>query len=108
MKLNGVHSVKLEDLRMSVATDRSHCTTFVLKPICLINKSKYFYKRKYLDRSEMKRDVVRIKVFYWKRGFRETQVDTVVTDRGKDKVAVDFNIVEGPPTLVSALRPTAE
>ena len=103
MKLNGVHSVKLEDLRMSVATDRSHCTTFVLKPICLINKSKYFYKRKYLDRSEMKRDVVRIKVFYWKRGFRETQVDTVVTDRGKDKVAVDFNIVEGPPTLVSAL-----
>ena len=103
MKLNGVQSVKLQDLRMSVATDRSHCSSFVLKAICLINKSKYFYKRKYLDRSEMKRDVVRIKVFYWKRGFRETQVDTVVTDRGKDKVAVDFNIVEGPPTLVSAL-----
>ena len=103
MKLNGVHSVKLEDLRLSIATDRSHCSSFILKPICLINKSKYFYKRKYLDHSELKRDVVRIKVFYWKRGFRETQVDTVVTDRGKDKVAVDFNIVEGPPTLVSAL-----
>ena len=46
---------------------------------------------------------MRIKVFYWKRGFREAQVDTVVADRGRNKVAVTFDIVEGAPTLVSAL-----
>jgi outer membrane protein insertion porin family len=103
LKLNGVRAIKRDDLLMSIATDQSHCNSLVLKPICVISKSKYFYKRKYLDHGELKRDVVRIKVFYWKRGFRETQVDTVVADRGHDKVAVTFNIVEGPPTLVSSL-----
>jgi len=103
LKLNGVHSVKQKDLLLNIATDQSHCNSFILRPICVISKAKYFYKRKYLDHSELKRDVVRIKVFYWKRGFREAQVDTLVADRGKDKVAVTFNIVEGPPTLVSAL-----
>jgi outer membrane protein assembly complex protein YaeT len=103
LKLNGVHSVKQAELLMSIATDQSHCNSFVLRPICVISKAKYFYKRKYLDHAELKRDVVRVKVFYWKRGFREARVDTLVADRGKDKVAVTFNIVEGPPTIVSAV-----
>lgn len=103
LTLNGVRSVKLEELRMNIATDESGCNSFILVPICWISKSKYFYKRKYLDHTELKRDVVRIKVFYWKRGFREAQVDTLVANRGTDKVAVTFNIAEGPPTLVSAL-----
>jgi outer membrane protein insertion porin family len=103
LKLNGVRAVKREDLVLSIATDQSHCNSVILRPICFISKSKYFYKRKYLDHAELKRDVVRIKVFYWKRGFREAQLDTVVADRGRNKVAVAFNIVEGPPTLVSTL-----
>jgi exodeoxyribonuclease-3 len=74
-----------------------------LTPLCWISKAHYIFRRQYLDHAELKRDVLRIKVFYWKRGFRETEVDTVVTDKGKDKVAVAFNIVEGPPTIVSAL-----
>ena len=103
LKLNGVHAVKPKELSQSIATTQSHCVTMSLKPICWISKAHYFYKREYLDHAELKRDVLRIKVFYWKRGFRETQVDTTVTDKGKNAVAVAFNIVEGPPTIVSAL-----
>src|SRR2546423_1245575 len=103
LTLNGVHAVKPLDLQQSIATDRSHCVTPTLTPICWISKAHYFFKREYLDHAELKRDVLRIKVFYWKRGFRETQVDTVVADKGKNAVAVTFNIVEGPPTIVSAL-----
>jgi outer membrane protein insertion porin family len=108
LKLNGVHSVKPAELMMSIATDQSHCINMVLRPICLISKAKYFYIRKYLDHAELKRDVLRIRVFYWKRGFRQTTVDTVVTvnEKDKDDVAVTFNIVEGPPILVSALDVT--
>lgn len=106
LKLNGVNAVKQSELLMSIATDKSHCVTLVLTPVCFISKSKYFYQRKYLDHGELKRDVLRIKVFYWKRGFREAQVDTVVADKGRNAVAVTFNIVEGPPTLVSALDVT--
>jgi outer membrane protein insertion porin family/translocation and assembly module TamA len=104
LKLNGVHAVKQKELLLNIATDRSHCVTVVLTPICFISKAKYFYRKKYLDHAELKRDVLRIRVFYWKRGFREATVDTVVADKGKDKVAVTFNINEGPPTLVSALE----
>jgi outer membrane protein assembly complex protein YaeT len=103
LKLNGVQSVKQKELLQSIATDRSHCVTVVLTPICFISKAKYFYQRKYLDHAELKRDVLRIKVFYWKRGFRETRVDTLVAEKGKNAVAVTFNIVEGPPTIVSSL-----
>ena len=104
LKLNGVNAVKQKELLMNIATDRSHCVTVVLTPICFISKSKYFYRRKYLDHAELKRDVLRIRVFYWKRGFRQATVDTVVADKGKNAVAVTFNIKEGPPTLVSSLE----
>src|SRR5713101_3389759 len=103
LRLNGLHAVKPKELLQSIATDKSHCVTVTLKPICWISKAHYFFKREYLDHAELKRDVLRVKVFYWKRGFRETQVDTLVADKGKNAVAVTFNIVEGPPTIVSAL-----
>src|SRR5437899_2383522 len=37
----------------------------------------------------------------WKGGYRETEVDTAVVNRGHNKVGVTFFIKEGPPTLVS-------
>ncbi len=103
LRLNGVHAVKQKELMMSIATDQSHCNSFVLTPFCWISKAKYFYQKKYLNHDELKRDVLRIRVFYWKRGFRLTQVDTVVADKGTNKVQVTFNIAEGPPTLLSAV-----
>ena len=103
LRLNGVHAIKPKELMLSIATDKSHCVTMVLTPICWISKAHYFFKREYLDHAELKRDVLRIKVFYWKRGFREAQVDTAIAETDENQVAVAFNIVEGPPTIVSAL-----
>lgn len=104
LKLNGVRSVKQAELLTNIATSQSHCLTPFLKPFCLISKAKYFYRRKYLDHAELKRDVLRIRVFYWKRGFREAQVDTVVTYPDDDKAKVTFEIREGLPTLVSTIQ----
>jgi outer membrane protein insertion porin family len=101
LKFQGVKSLKVDELRASIITDESHCESFVLRPICWFNKSRLFYERRYLDRDELIRDMLRLRVFYWKRGFRETQVDTVIAPRDKDKVAVTFLVEEGPPTLVS-------
>ena len=44
-----------------------------------------------------------IRVWYWKRGYRETQVDTAGVPRGHTAVGVTFRIDEGPPTLVSKI-----
>ena len=93
--------MKQSDLLTSIYTTASYCNSFLLKPFCWISKSKYFYTRKYLDHQELHRDVLRARVFYWKRGFRETEVDTAVVSRGHNQVGVTFLIKEGPPTLIS-------
>jgi outer membrane protein assembly complex protein YaeT len=101
LTLKGVNVVKKGELLQSIHTTASHCNSFVLKPFCWISKAKYFYTKKYLDREEFQRDPLRIRVFYWKRGYREATVDTAVVDRGRNKVGVTFTINEGPPTIVS-------
>ena len=53
-------------------------------PLCWVTHAHYVFTRKYLDHEELKRDVLRARVFYWKRGFRETEVDTLVKPKGED------------------------
>ena len=94
-------AVKQADLLQSIYTTASHCNSIILKPFCWISKSKYFFTRKYLDHKELERDVLRIRVFYWKRGYRDAEVDTAVVTRGRNQVGVTFSIREGPPTMVA-------
>src|SRR6267378_324045 len=101
LTLKGVNAMKRADLLQSIYTTPSSCNSFILKTFCWISKSRYFYTKKYLDHKELERDVLRIRIFYWKRGYRETEVDTAVVPRGSNKVGVTFFIKEGPPILVS-------
>jgi outer membrane protein insertion porin family len=96
-----VKVVRQDDLRTNIYTTASYCNSFILKPFCWISKSKYFYTREYLDHQELHRDVLRIRIYYWKRGYRETEVDTAVVPRGHNQVGVTFTIREGPATTVS-------
>ena len=100
IRFEGVKSVSKDDLANSIATEESGCRSWLMKPLCLFTKSKAVYERHELDRSEFRRDVIRIKVFYYRRGYRDAQVDTVVTQRG-DRVDVRFIIREGPPTVIA-------
>src|SRR6266550_9003449 len=101
LTLKGVHVVKQSELLQNVYTTASYCNSIILKPFCWISKSKYFFTKKYLDHKELERDVLRVRVFYWKRGYREAEVDTAVVPRGHNKVGVTFLIKEGPATIVS-------
>src|SRR6185503_6522918 len=101
--LKDVHVVRRDELLQNIYTTASYCNSFILKPFCMITKSKYFFTKKYLDRKELERDVLRVRIFYWKRGYREAQVDTAVVPRGRNKVGVTFFIKEGPPTIVSSV-----
>jgi len=101
LTLKGTKAVKQADLLQSIYTTASYCNSIILKPFCWISKSHLFYTRKYLDHKELQRDVLRVRIFYWKRGYRETEVDTAVVTRGRNQVGVTFNIKEGPPTIVS-------
>ncbi|MBA3559721.1 MAG: BamA/TamA family outer membrane protein [Gemmatimonadaceae bacterium] len=98
----GVDKANKGELQRSIATEESHCKNLLAKPFCLFTKWKIFYDRHYLEETEFRRDVLRIRVFYWKRGYREAEVDTVV-QRGDKGVRITFKIDEGRPTRVSSI-----
>jgi outer membrane protein assembly factor BamA len=106
LTLSGVRSVSRDTLMKSIATTASRCQNVLLTVFCLASRSDRIWAKKYLDRTELRTDMLRIRVLYWKRGYREAQVDTVVTRRGANEVAVTFKIVEGPPTLTRTVRVT--
>ena len=104
LDLNGVHGVSRADLARSIATSKSECRSMLWLPFCLVSRSSTLWDRKYLDREEFRRDVLRILVFYWKRGYRDAQLDTSVVRLGENRVRVVFDIREGPPTRIASLR----
>ena len=103
LSLLGADHVDKTDLAKSISTRPSKCVSVIYQLFCLFSRSPIFVQRYYLDREELRRDVLRIRVFYWKRGYRETQVDTSITRSG-DGVQVVFKIAEGPPTIITSLR----
>jgi outer membrane protein assembly factor BamA len=101
--LAGVKSVDPKELERSIVTDESECINLLVKTLfCWWTHAPAFWQKYFLDREEMKRDILRIRVFYWKRGYRHTDVDTLVTAH-KGGVRVTFNIRENEPTRVSKL-----
>jgi len=104
LTLSGVRSVDREELLQSIATSSSRCKSFLLEAFCPLTHSSKIWEKRYLDRTELRRDVLRIRVFYWLRGYRDATVDTTVAERNRDQVAVTFKITEGPPTLVRAVH----
>ncbi len=89
------------DLRASIFTTATQCASVILAPICRFTRYRGFEQRHYLDRKELKRDVLRIRVWYYKHGYREAQVDTAVIPLNEKQVAVRFVVHEGTPTLIS-------
>jgi outer membrane protein assembly factor BamA len=102
--INGVHGVSRNDLTRSIATTASQCKSLLLIAFCAVSKSPTFIDRHYLDHDEFRRDVLRLLVFYWKRGYRDATVDTAVTREGPGQVRVTFNVNEGPPTRIASWR----
>jgi len=103
LTMKGVKNVDQHDLEKSIQTQASRCVSLFVQPFCWLSHSPIFWQKFYLDRDEFRRDVLRIRVYYWKRGFREATVDTSITEKGRG-VAVAFDVHEGEPTIVTALR----
>ena len=101
--LSGVHAVDRDALEASIYTTATNCKSVLLALVCKFSKWRALENRHYLDRQELARDVLRVRVFYYTRGYRETEVDTSVTRLSEKEVAVRFDIREGPPTIVTSV-----
>ncbi len=103
LRIEGIAHVDEHDLLKNISTQQSRCRSVLLEPFCLVSHSPTFEDKHYFDEDEFQRDVLRIRVYYWKRGYRDAQVDTLVTRRGDKDVAVTFTVHENQPTLIRRL-----
>lgn len=93
------------ELASAISTRATRCRSFWFKfplPFCPLTDWGFAHERHYLSESELPADVVRLRLFYRRRGYRDVRVDTMV-DRRNGEVALEFEIEEGPPTVVSRL-----
>lgn len=104
VRVLGTRALPRDEVAEALATKASACRGLLYRfTACLFTKSSAVYDRRYLDRLEFERDVVRLLVFYFKRGWRDAEVDTAVTRAGPNAVRVTFTVREGPPTRTTAV-----
>ncbi|HSA55589.1 MAG TPA: BamA/TamA family outer membrane protein [Gemmatimonadaceae bacterium] len=103
VSLRGVESVDVTELRDGLATKATSCKTLIYLPLCWVSRGATFTTRRYLDPIEFRRDILRIRLFYWQRGWRDAMV-RARTERTSDGVRAIFEIDENEPTRITALR----
>lgn len=101
----GAKSVSVDDLRRPLFTRASPCRLPFLIPLCKLSGSQIIVDRRRTTSAALADDLDKLRIYYWQRGFREAQIDTVLTP-GKRGVAVAFTIVEGEPTRVGSVTLT--
>src|SRR2546430_11589782 len=64
LTLRGVTAVDRIELERSIETQSTSCRNLLVTPICLLSHAPLWVDRKYLDRAEMAKDIIRIRVYY--------------------------------------------
>src|SRR5690606_17567143 len=96
---SGVDAFEEELLRTAILTTPSRCANVIFTPACWFGLG---VEDAYVDPRVIGADAVRLRVFYYERGYRQAAIalDTV---RSADGLAVQFRIDEGEPVRVDTL-----
>jgi outer membrane protein assembly factor BamA len=88
----------------AIITRETECRSVVLQiiPFCPLGAD-FAWDRRYLSPRIFAEDYVRVHLFYRQRGYREVQVDTVLTRPTETTVEVGFRITEGEPHRIVSL-----
>ena len=87
-----------DQIRRAIATRATGCKSVFLAPLCWMG-IEAFERTQRLDARELRTDVARVRIFYFRRGYRQAQVDTSLV-RASGKVDVIFKITENSPVIV--------
>ncbi len=107
IRFPGADALDERTLRSAILTEQTSCRGFLLQPFCWLTDWHVLVRRYYLDREELERDELRLRVLYFRRGYRSARVDSELLPSGRG-VEVAFNIEEGPATVLEELRVVQE
>lgn len=88
-------------LGASIMTRSTDCRHWLLSVFCWSGSS-FAIDEHFLGPREFERDVVRLRLFYYRHGYREALIVPSL-DRNADGVRITFNIDEGKPVLIDSL-----
>ena len=91
-------------LASAIVNRQTSCRNWILVPLCAFG-AEFATDRRYLDPDELPRDVLRLEVYHWVRGYRDARVEMTRTD-GPDGARLTFTVTEGEPVLVQRLEIT--
>jgi outer membrane protein assembly factor BamA len=88
----------------AIITRETECRSVVLQiiPFCPLGAD-FAWDRRYLSPRIFAEDFVRVYLFYRQRGYREVQVDTVLTRPTEETVEIAFRVTEGTPHRIVSL-----
>lgn len=101
VRFEGVESVSESGLRRALSTQATRCRNLAYYPFCALIGSSTFVDRRHLDADELASDVIRARIYFWQRGYRQARVSTEV-EPDDDGVIVRFIVEEGPPTILAS------
>ncbi|GMR12344.1 MAG: hypothetical protein BMS9Abin29_0533 [Gemmatimonadota bacterium] len=105
LSFSGNETFAGDSLANAIVNRRSECRSVVLAPFCLF-RTGFARTERFLRESELARDIARLRLYYYERGFREATVDTVISRPNDEEIRIRFNIDEGRPVLISELAVT--
>ncbi len=99
---DGATAVSTTDLRSVIFTRASTCRLPFLIPLCKVTPNQLFTDRRRTTRDALGDDITSLRVYYFRRGYRDAQVDTLLSPARRGTI-VTFRIVEGEPTRVASV-----
>jgi outer membrane translocation and assembly module TamA len=88
-------------LSASIMTRSTECRGLLLKFFCWAGSS-FAMDERFLGPREFERDVVRLRLFYYRHGYREALILPTLNRTGEG-VQITFSIEEGTPVLIDTL-----
>lgn len=92
-----------DSLARAIVNKETQCRSIFVQPACWLGLD-FSISEGFLNRREIARDALRLRIYYQQRGFRETLVDTatVVSEDGQS-ATLTFEIDEGRPVVVDTI-----
>ena len=100
LSFEGPRAIPDDLLRSAILSTQTRCITAALVPLCIFGIG---LDKQYVDARMLAADVVRLRLFYYQRGYRDAAVtlDTTRTEEGMD---VRFRITAGRPVVASRVE----
>ena len=89
-KIDGNVNLTTDELKAAMATSASHCKAWIL---CRVVKFGWIYKKVRLNQAELERDLLRARVLYWKRGWRNAQITPEITKLEEGRVSIALKVL---------------